>query len=150
MHAQTVNTVEGLSHLLADTYVLYVKTQNCHWNVKGAAFYAHHKMFEEQYEALADATDVIAERIRALQSIAPASLADFLRLASLDESIDISHSKTMIQMLLSDHETIAKNIFHLFKIAEKEEDEVTLDLLIQRKQEHDKIAWMLRSTLDKS
>lgn len=148
--SQTVrmnDMVDGLTHLLADTYVLYVKTQNFHWNVTGPLFYSFHKMFEEQYSELAEATDTIAERIRALMAPTPASMGEFLKLTSLEEADSDLAPEEMIDELLNDHELMAKNITVLFGVAQDAGDEVTLDMLIQRKEEHDKIAWMLRSTL---
>lgn len=139
--------IDGLSHLLADTYVLYLKTQNFHWNVEGPNFIAYHKLFEEQYLALAGATDLIAERIRALGALAPASFKKFSMLTSLDEAGSHLSAEDMIKELLKDHETISKQFEKLFAAAQKCKDEATLDLYIERKREHDKIAWMLRSTL---
>ena len=138
--------IDGLSYLLADTYVLYVKTQNFHWHIEGPYFYAYHHMFEEQYEALAKASDMIAERIRALDHQAPASLSAFLKLTSLKETDARLDAKQMIKTLLKDHETIANRLSKLLTIAQHCDDEVTLDLFIERKAEHEKIAWMLRST----
>lgn len=138
---------DGLAHLLADTYILYVKTQNFHWNVTGAFFFSFHKMFEEQYDQLADAVDTIAERMRALKVIAPASLGEFLALTSLEEADGNHTADEMIGELLHDHEKLAQNITTLFGVAQYAGDEVTLDMLIQRKTEHEKTAWMLRSTL---
>lgn len=148
MHKHSDQVIDGLSHLLADTYVLYLKTQNFHWNVTGPHFREYHKLFEEQYKALAEATDLIAERIRALNAPAPASFAKFLMLTSLNEAGHMLVANKMIKDLLHDHELVAKNITKAFVIAEKTDDQVTLDLLIQRKTEHDKFAWMLRSTLE--
>lgn len=139
--------IEGLSHILAETYHLYLKTQNFHWNVTGPHFYAYHKMFEEQYEALAKATDEIAEHIRTLRSFVPASFTEFLKLSSLHEAPAMLAAEGMVNVLLQDHEIISKRIAALFGAAEEIGDEVSLDLLIQRKTEHDKFAWMLRSTL---
>lgn len=144
---KTVSMADGLAHLLADTYVLYVKTQNFHWNVTGAFFYSFHKMFEEQYEQLADAVDTIAERMRALMVVAPASLSEFLALTSLEEADGHLTADEMIDELLNDHEKMVENIAVLFGIAQAASDEVTLDMLIERKTEHEKTAWMLRSTL---
>ncbi|TAK75645.1 MAG: DNA starvation/stationary phase protection protein [Gammaproteobacteria bacterium] len=141
----TNKVVDGLSHLLADTYVLYVKTQNFHWNIRGPHFFDYHKMLEAQYEALAEATDVLAERIRALQALAPASMGQFLKLTSLKEAGNDLKAEVMIKLLLADHEAVGKMIEGLFLVVEKSGDEVTMDLLIQRKTEHDKMAWMLRS-----
>lgn len=140
--------IDGLSHLLADTYVLYLKTQNFHWNVQGEDFYSYHKMFEEQYQSLAEATDVIAERIRALGAATPASFKQFLMLTSLHEATHVMKASIMVEELLRDHELIAKHLGQLFSIAEKSNDQATLDLFVERKREHDKTAWMLRSTLN--
>jgi len=140
--------VDGLAHFLADTYTLYLKTQNFHWNVRGPHFHSLHKMFEEQYQALAEAVDVIAERIRALKSLTPASFAQFLRLTSLEENENAPNAEEMIRVLLNDHQTIIKNGQSLFAIAQKAGDEVTGDLLLARLDEHEKTAWMLRSTLN--
>ncbi|EKD70041.1 MAG: hypothetical protein ACD_46C00662G0001 [uncultured bacterium] len=139
--------VEGLSHLLADTYVLYLKTQNFHWNVDGPDFYSLHKMFEEQYNQLAAATDEIAERIRALHHKAPGSFAEFLKLSVLHEGDHDLKAEKMVLELANDHESISKSLVKLFEVAKECDDEATLDLFIQRKKEHDKTAWMLRSTL---
>lgn len=139
--------VECLSRLLADTYVLYTKTQNFHWNVESVHFYSYHKMFEEQYQQLAEATDVLAERLRALEVPAPASLATFLQLTSLKENHEKIEAAAMVKMLMKDHEQMAVNLNKWFKTAEECGDQVTLDLFIERKTEHDKVAWMLRSAL---
>lgn len=147
MKRKRTHLIEGLSHLLADTYLLYLKTQNFHWNVTGSNFYALHKMFEDQYGQLANAVDLIAERIRALKAPAPATLAEYQKLTSLHEAGHHLNSESMLRELMNDHETIAKLINGLFLTAEEERDEVTLDLLIQRKNEHDKTAWMLHSSL---
>lgn len=139
--------VDGLSHLLADTYMLYLKTQQFHWNVIGPNFYSLHKMFEEQYLALAEAADTIAERIRALRAPAPASYSSFLKLTSIEEANDNMDAHDMLQELLNGHELIAKQLSRLFLLAQADHDEVTLDMLITRKSYHDKTAWMLRSSL---
>jgi starvation-inducible DNA-binding protein len=143
---QTHKLVDGLAHLLADTYILYVKTQNFHWNIQSPNFYAYHKMLEEQYEELAEAVDVIAERMRSMNVLAPASLREFLALTSLQESSNDLSASDMIQRLLADHEVMASHLMTLFKLAQDAGDEVTLDLLIERKTAHDKTAWMLRSS----
>lgn len=138
---------ETLSHLLADTYILYLKTQNCHWNVAGIQFFSLHKMFEEQYNSLANAVDQIAERLRALQIIAPGSLSQFLQLTSLKEITKPLDTSKMLKELLNDHESLSSAISDALRITKQEDDEVTMDLLIQRKAEHEKTAWMLRSSL---
>ena len=135
-----------LSLLLADTYALYVKTQNFHWNVTGPQFPSYHKLFEEQYIALSNANDEIAERIRALHARTPGSLTQFLKLTSLEEADNNLDAEKMAHELMLDHEQVAKSLGSLFKIAQDSHDDVTLDLFIRRKTEHDKFAWMLRST----
>lgn len=139
--------IDGLSHLLADTYVLYLKTQNYHWNITGPHFAEYHLLLEKQYQALAEAADIIAERMRALNVLAPASFTQYSMLTSLKEGRSDNSASAMIKDLLHDHELIAKQLAKLFETTEKEKDEVTLDMLIQRKAEHDKTAWMLRSLL---
>lgn len=148
MQNQSITVTNALTTLLANTYILYVKTQNFHWNVTGYHFYSYHKMFEEQYLQLSAAIDEIAERIRSLQAVAPASLAEFLKLASLKEANGVLEANEMIKELLSDHELMSKHILNLFEIIKECNDEVTFDLLIERKSEHDKISWMLRSILN--
>lgn len=143
------NIIDGLSCLLADTYLLYLKTQNFHWNVTGPHFISLHHLFETQYEQLADAVDLLAERIRALQAPAPASFSEFLKLTSLEEADTGLSAEDMLSALLNDHETMAAACNRMIQAAEEEGDEVTVDMLIERKTEHDKTAWMLRSTLEK-
>jgi len=146
---QLQKVADELIHLLADTYTLYLKTQNFHWNVTGPHFASLHVLFEEQYKELADATDIIAERIRALGCHAPASFAEFSKLSSLKEAptSDVA-AKDMLKQLLRDHEIIIKQLSHMIEKAEKAHDEGTLDLLTERIRVHEKTAWMLRSSID--
>lgn len=137
-----------LNHLLADTYLLYVKTQNYHWNVTGLNFYSLHTMFEEQYKQLAEAVDTIAERIRALRCVAPATLAQFIKLSSLKEEMGVPSTKEMLKHLMKDHEAVAHLANVIIAKAQKAQDEATVDLLVERIREHEKIAWMLRSCLE--
>lgn len=139
--------VEILSLLLANTYVLYLKTQKFHWNVVDQRFYSLHKMFEEQYEQLAEAIDVIAERIRMLEHPTPATMKEFLKLATLKETDNVPGAQQMIRTLVNDHEQIIREIRP--KIAELTElhDDGSADMLIGRIREHEKTAWMLRSHL---
>jgi starvation-inducible DNA-binding protein len=146
MSAPLNKVVIGLTHLLADTYSLYLKTQNFHWHVMGPNFHSFHKMFEEQYVKLALANDEIAERIRTLNHLAPASFTQFLKLTQLKEETFPLTANEMIQILLKDNETIIKSLKILIKISQEANDEETADLCITRSEEHEKTAWMLRSS----
>ncbi|QJR16113.1 DNA protection during starvation protein 2 [Usitatibacter palustris] len=139
---------KGLSHLLADTYTLYLKTHNFHWNVTGPMFQTLHLMFETQYNELALAVDMIAERIRALGFPAPATYAAFVKLSSISETEGVPDARKMIQLLVEGQEAVARTARKVFPAAEKASDEPTADLLTQRLQVHEKTAWMLRSLLD--
>ncbi len=138
----------GLSRLLADTYSLYVKTHNFHWNVTGPMFQTLHEMFETQYTELAEAVDVIAERIRALGFAAPGSFSEFQRLASVKETIGVPQASEMIRQLIDGQETVVRTARSIIPASERATDEATLDLLTERMQSHEKTAWMLRSLLD--
>ena len=139
---------EGLSHVLADTYTLYLKSHNFHWNVTGPMFHTLHTMFEEEYTELAMAVDEIAERIRALGHPAPGSYAAYARLSSIEDAEGVPTAKEMISQLVAGHEAVAKTARSVFPAAEEGHDEVTADLLTQRMTVHEKTAWMLRSLLD--
>lgn len=138
---------EGLSKLLADSYILYLKTHNFHWNVEGPMFNTLHLMFMDQYTELWNALDLIAERIRALGSYAPGSYKKFSQLSSIAETDEHVPARKMIQLLLEGHEAVAKTARTVFPLAEKASDQSTLDLLTQRLQVHEKTAWMLRSLI---
>jgi len=138
---------QGLSKFLAETYTLYLKTQNFHWNVTGPNFHSLHEMFEEQYQNLADAADEIAERIRALGFPAPASFTAFKELSTVKEETGTPKAAEMLKQLLSDNETLMKTARTIFPLVEKAGDEATADLLTQRIHGHEKVAWMLRSTI---
>ena len=134
-----------LGQLLADTYVLYVKTQNFHWNVVDARFYFLHKMLEEQYEELAEAVDLIAERIRGLGYKSPASMKQFLELTMLEEASTDLNANQMILQLAEDHQVISRSLHAKIDEGNKYHDDGTVDLFIERLRAHDKTAWMLRS-----
>lgn len=138
---------EGLSRLLADTYTLYLKTHNYHWNVVGPMFNTLHVMFETQYNELALAVDEIAERIRAIGELAPGSYREFAALSSVPEDTDQPDATEMIRRLVEGQETVARTARSVFPTVEKAGDEPTKDLLTQRMQVHEKTAWMLRSML---
>jgi len=137
----------GLSHVLADSYTLYLKTHNYHWNVVGPMFNTLHLMFETQYNELALAVDMIAERIRALGEPAPATFREFAELSSIIEDDDRPDAEEMIRRLVKGHEQTAKTAREMFDVVERARDEPTADLLTQRMQVHEKTAWMLRSML---
>ena len=138
---------EGLSHLLADTYTLYLKTHNFHWNVTGPMFNTLHLMFETQYTELALAVDLIAERIRALGFPAPGSYGQYAKLYSIKEEDGVPVANEMIRQLVSGQEAVVRTARNVFPTVDKANDEPTADLLTQRMQVHEKNAWMLRSLL---
>lgn len=139
---------QALSRLLADSYTLYLKTHNYHWNVTGPMFQTLHLMFETQYNELALAVDLIAERIRALGFPAPGSYREFGRLTSIVETEGKIDAQAMIRDLVIGQETIVRTARAAVPIVENAHDEPTLDLLTQRMQLHEKNAWMLRSLLE--
>jgi len=139
---------EGLSRLLADTYSLYLKTHNFHWNVTGPMFQTLHLMFETQYTELALAVDQIAERIRAVGYPAPGTYSDFAKLSSIQETPGVPKASDMIRLLVEGQEAVVRTARSIFPIVEKVNDEPTADLLTQRMQIHEKNAWMLRSLLE--
>ncbi len=144
---QRLQIADGLSRLLADSYTLYLKTHNYHWNVTGPMFQTLHLMFEEQYNELALAVDEIAERIRALGAPAPGTYREFGELSSIDEDDDSPDAEEMIRRLVKGQEAVIRTARSVFPVAEQASDEPTADLLTQRMQVHEKTAWMLRSLL---
>lgn len=143
----TKTVAELLAHTLADSYFLYLKTQNFHWNVVSKNFHSLHLLFESQYKDLAEAVDDIAEHIRALGHPAPGSFKQFSKLTEIKESTHVPTDVQMISELLSDHELICRNFRNSIKIAQASGDEGSADLMITRLQAHEKAAWMLRSSL---
>ena len=139
---------EGLSRVLADSYTLYLKTHNYHWNVTGPMFQTLHTMFETQYNELAVAVDDIAERIRSLGERAPASYTEFGKLTSIKDDSSNPTAKEMIANLVTAHETLIRTARSVFPKADQASDEATADLMTQRIQLHEKTAWMLRSLLE--
>lgn len=139
--------VQGLSQLLADTYSIYIKTHNFHWNVSGPMFVTLHTLFEQQYTELALAIDIIAERIRALGAFAPGSFKAFQELTSIPEMEDIPDALTMIALLVEDNEIIIKTARSIIPLADKAYDTPTADLATARILVHEKTAWMLTSLL---
>jgi starvation-inducible DNA-binding protein len=138
---------QGLSRLLADTYSLYLKTHNFHWNVTGPMFNTLHLMFETQYTELALAVDLIAERIRSLGFPAPGTYSEYAKLTSIPEPTGVPNAEAMIQQLVEGQESVVRTARSIFPLVDTANDEPTADLLTQRMQVHEKTAWMLRSLL---
>ncbi len=136
---------KGLSKLLADSYLLHLKTQNYHWNVTGPMFGPLHILFEKQYLEQARAIDIIAERIRILGEFAPGSFSNFLRLTSIKEETSFPTAEEMLTNLIHGNEAVVATARELISITDECEDDVTADLLVERMQVHEKNAWMLRS-----
>jgi starvation-inducible DNA-binding protein len=139
----------GLSRVLADTYTRYLKTHNFHWNVTGPMFQTLHLMFEQQYNELWQASDLLAERIRALGVFAPGTPTKLSQLTSIDEEEGVPDTEEMIRQLVAGHETAVRTARTVFSLADNADDSPTADLLTERMQEHEKAAWMLRSLLAK-
>jgi starvation-inducible DNA-binding protein len=145
--AERREIADGLGRVLADTYMLYLKTHAFHWNVEGPMFNTLHAMFMEQYTELWNAVDSVAERIRALGFPAPGTYREFSALTSIEETPGSPRALQMVRLLVAGHETLARTLRSVFPVAEKASDESTVDLLTQRLQVHEKTAWMLRSIL---
>lgn len=140
----------ALSHILADTYNIYLRTQNFHWNLVGPEFYFLHILFEKQYEELADAVDEIAERVRALGYYVDATFSGFQKMTSLkemDKQASKMSIKDMLKNLLDGHEQVIRSFRKLSDLGEKQKDPATVDLIGRRMNVHEKFAWMLRSHL---
>ncbi|BDZ61639.1 metalloregulation DNA-binding stress protein [Demequina sediminis] len=135
----------GLAQVLSDTFTLYLKSHGYHWNVTGPHFRSLHLLFEEQYQELWAAADVLAERMRALGSGAPGSYAEFLEHASIKDNERTADAMTMVENLARDHETLARLVRPLVEVAEDAGDGATADLLNARLAAHEQAAWMLRS-----
>ncbi len=139
---------EGLSRVLADSYMVYLKTHNYHWNVTGQLFHSLHEMFEGQYTELAEAIDVIAERIRSIGYRAPGSFREFIEITSIEEDTDQPDALEMVRRLAVDNEAILRTAREVLPACEEAGDEATIDLITERLDVHSKTAWMLRSHLE--
>jgi starvation-inducible DNA-binding protein len=138
---------EGLSRVLAETYALYLKTQNFHWNVRGPEFYSLHLLFEKQYQELADAVDEIAERIRALGFYVDASLGAFRSKSSIKDEDKVLNFREMLLSLIEGHDTCIRHMRKVAEIADKDMDFATTDMLGRLLGSQEKMAWFLRSQL---
>jgi len=141
--------VQGLSKLLADTYVLYLKTHSFHWNVEGPMFQTLHQMFMEQYTEIWNAVDLIAERIRSLGEYAPGTYREYARLTRIKDTEGVPRAEEMVRLLVEGQEAVVRTAREALSVADEANDQPTLDLLTQRMQAHEKNAWMLRSLLKK-
>ena len=139
----------GLSRLLADTYVVYLKTHNFHWNVEGPMFQTLHQMFMDQYTETWNAIDLIAERIRSLGHYAPGTYKEYAKLTRIKETDGVPKAEQMVKLLIEGQEAVVRTAREVLPLADEANDEPTLDLLTQRMQIHEKNAWMLRSLLKK-
>ncbi|WP_419419040.1 Dps family protein [Legionella sp. D16C41] len=137
-----------LSILLADTYALYLKTQNYHWHVKGAQFKALHELFETQYQELAEAVDEVAERLLILGHKAPATFNEFNKLKRIQDGNSSLSANDMVKELANDHSTLIKDLNKSIKLAQDEADEGTITLLSDRIAAHEKARWMLSASSD--
>jgi starvation-inducible DNA-binding protein len=146
---QRAAIVQELSKLLADTYVLYLKTHSFHWNVEGPMFQTLHQMFMEQYTETWNAVDLIAERIRSLGEYAPGTYREYARLTRIKETEGVPRAEEMVQLLIEGQEAVVRTAREALSVADAANDQPTLDLLTQRMQIHEKNAWMLRSLLKK-
>ena len=138
---------EGTRVFMADTYSLYLMTQNFHWNVTGPLFHSLHALFEKQYLELAATVDLIAERIRALGFPAPGTFREFSELSSLHEEIEVPAAEEMIGRLIKAHALLAESAREIAAISTEAEDVATADLMTDRVMEHEKVIWMLQSIL---
>jgi starvation-inducible DNA-binding protein len=136
-----------LRRFLANTYVLYAKTQVFHWNVEGLIFHSLHEMFEEQYQNLAKQVDDVAERLRALGYKTPNGLKDLLAVATIQESSADLKAPDMLKMLLEDHEMLCRQLREDIEMADEVDDAGTEDFLTSLLAGHEKTAWMLRSSI---
>jgi starvation-inducible DNA-binding protein len=146
---QRERVAQALARVLADTYTLYLQTHNFHWNVTGPQFAQLHALFETQYTELAGAVDQIAERIRSLGERAPGSYREFGKLTGIAEAEGEPAADEMIALLAKNNEAVSRSAREALAAAQAADDEASADILIQRMQQHEKNAWMLRSLLER-
>ena len=138
---------QALTKVLADSFAVYLKTHGYHWNVRGPEFFTLHNLLEQQYTEIWGALDDIAERIRALGILAPQGYATFGNLTAIKDGDPEQNAEAMLKELMRDHETLIATTRDTLSLADDAGDEATADLMTQRLAEHEKFAWMLRSTL---
>lgn len=137
----------ALAKALADLYVLFVKTQNFHWNVHGPHFYVLHLLTETHYKEMFESIDEIAERIRALGFFVEGSMGAFLKLSSIKEACEVQTAAKDLEQLIEAHETVIRGLREVGKVAAQCNDHATSDLIGRQALWHEKAAWMLRSQL---
>jgi starvation-inducible DNA-binding protein len=137
----------NLSALLADTYLLLVKTQGYHWNVVGPLFVSLHRLTEEQYQDLFEAIDNLAERIRALGHPAPSSISEMIALTQIEEDSGNASAEQMVESLVRDHEAVVRRLREATIAAEELHDVATAGMLTDRIQFHEQAVWMLRAVI---
>lgn len=146
--AKREEVARKLAGFLATTYTLYMKTLYYHWNVTGPQFHSLHTLFEEQYNDLHTAGDEIAERIRALGHFTPGTFKAFSKMSAIEEDNELPPEATqMVKNLLEDNELLSKEARKVLKCAEEAEDEVSVDMMVERMSIHEEAAWMLRATI---
>lgn len=139
--------IAGLKQTLAETYTLYLQTQNFHWNLTGKEFYPLHQLFEEQYSEYAEAIDLIAETLRTLDVKAPGTFAEFSQLSQIEMQADAKDSQTMLEILIAANKQLIQTLTELEKAADQADDLVVEDLAVERLRAHTKVVWMLESSL---
>jgi starvation-inducible DNA-binding protein len=147
-NTQYQGVINGLSQLLADTYLLQLRSQNYHWNVVGCNFYQLHKLFEDQYNELSESVDLLAERIRTYGAKAPGSFEKFNQLSELSPDSEPESETGMLESLLEGHTQLKRTLYNCLKACQDVGDEATADVCIERARAHDKHIWMLKAQLD--
>lgn len=142
--------IKKLSILMADTYALYLKTQNYHWHVTGPQFKALHELFEMQYRELAEAVDQVAERIRIKGHKSPATFKEFESLKRIKDGDSTISANQMVTELANDHDTLVKDLNQSMVLAQEHNDEGTANLLADRIEAHEKARWMLNASREKA
>ncbi|MBU1119196.1 DNA starvation/stationary phase protection protein [Patescibacteria group bacterium] len=140
--------VEGLAKLQGDTYLLSMKAQNYHWNVKGPLFSSLTHLFMEHHNELTEGIENIALRVRMLGHVAPGTLTEYKRLSSLAEGDSAQDAESMIKELIENHESILQDVRPFIKLVEKTNDYATVDLLVRHLTVHAEMAWELRSIIE--
>lgn len=147
---QREGVIDLLNHDLADAYLLLVKTKKFHWDIVGPQFLTLHKLWEEHYNVLTENIDAIAERTRTLGGYPIGTMKGFLEYTSLDEHPgDVPMATDMVAMLVEDHEQVIRNMReHIDLCTESYHDQGTADFLTGLMEQHEQIAWMLRSFIE--